>query len=110
VFGGADVPDRNAYEEKVVKRIGVWSYAKIATIIMAIFGLINGIYMAIVISLLGTRASAAVDPLTLSLGAFVIIIFPIIFAIMGFVGGIIGAWLYNMIAKWVGGVKIEFEK
>jgi hypothetical protein len=35
---------------------------------------------------------------------------PIIYAIMGFIMGVIGAWLYNLIAKWVGGVQIELEK
>ena len=104
------MPDKNAYEKKVVKRIGVWSYARMATIIMALFGLINGIYTAILLASFGVNSKGMFDPLTLSLGPLAIILFPIIFAILGFIGGIIGAWLYNLIAKWVGGVKIEFEK
>lgn len=33
---------------------------------------------------------------------------PVIYAIMGFLTGVIGAWLYNIVTKWVGGMEIEF--
>jgi hypothetical protein len=34
---------------------------------------------------------------------------PFIYAIMGFVGGIVSAFVYNLIARWVGGVEVEVE-
>jgi hypothetical protein len=33
------------------------------------------------------------------------IIFPIIYAIAGFIGGVIMAFVYNLVAKWTGGVE-----
>ena len=40
-------------------------------------------------------------------GFISIIVFPIIFAIMGFICGAIMAFLYNLFASAVGGVQIE---
>ncbi|MFH1649425.1 MAG: hypothetical protein ABIA93_02665 [Candidatus Woesearchaeota archaeon] len=37
------------------------------------------------------------------------ILYIILYGIMGFVSGIIGAWLYNVFAKWVVGIKIDLE-
>ena len=30
---------------------------------------------------------------------------PILYAVMGFIMGVIGAWFYNVIAKWIGGIR-----
>jgi hypothetical protein len=35
------------------------------------------------------------------------IVMPVIYAVVGFVGGIIAAALYNLIAKWTGGFEFE---
>lgn len=37
------------------------------------------------------------------------IFMPIIYGVMGFVGGIIAAALYNLFAQWIGGIEIEVE-
>jgi hypothetical protein len=34
---------------------------------------------------------------------------PVIYAVMGFVFGVLGAWVYNLIAKWIGGIEVEVE-
>ena len=34
---------------------------------------------------------------------------PLLYAAMGFVFGAIGAVVYNLIAKWVGGIEVEVE-
>jgi hypothetical protein len=41
------------------------------------------------------------------LGVASIIIVPIMMAIMGFIMGAIGAFLYNVAAKYVGGVQLD---
>ncbi|MFH1776920.1 MAG: DUF3566 domain-containing protein [Candidatus Omnitrophota bacterium] len=35
---------------------------------------------------------------------------PILYIILGFIGGVIGAFVYNLCAKWVGGIELEFEE
>jgi hypothetical protein len=37
------------------------------------------------------------------------IFMPIIYGVMGFVGGIIAAALYNLFARWIGGIEVEVE-
>ena len=34
---------------------------------------------------------------------------PFIYAAMGFVFGALGALIYNVVAKWVGGIEVEVE-
>jgi hypothetical protein len=40
-------------------------------------------------------------------GVFFAILFPVFYAIAGFIGGIIAAAIYNLIAKWTGGLEFE---
>ncbi len=37
------------------------------------------------------------------------IFMPIIYGVMGFVGGIVAAALYNLFARWIGGIEVEVE-
>ena len=37
------------------------------------------------------------------------IAFPIIYAVLGFIGGLLGACIYNIAAKMVGGIRVEVE-
>jgi len=41
----------------------------------------------------------------LGAGVFLIILLPVIYAVLGFVGGIISAAIYNLIASWTGGIE-----
>lgn len=41
--------------------------------------------------------------------AAMVALFPIIYAVAGFVVGILGAALYNLIARWTGGLEFEFS-
>jgi hypothetical protein len=34
---------------------------------------------------------------------------PFLYGALGFIGGVIGAFVYNLIAKWVGGIEVEVE-
>ena len=37
------------------------------------------------------------------------IFMPIIYGVIGFVGGIVAAALYNLFARWIGGIEVEVE-
>ena len=37
------------------------------------------------------------------------IFLPLAYAVMGFVLGALGAWLYNLVAKWLGGIEFQIE-
>lgn len=40
---------------------------------------------------------------------FVVLIVPIIYFLVGFVGGLINAWLYNLTVRFTGGLQITLE-
>jgi hypothetical protein len=103
-----------------VKKIGVLSFAKLHAVIMAIVGLIAGIlysFGGLIIDMLvsiGWVSSAFALTPGLSLGTVLafgaLIGMPIIFATFGFIVGLIGAFLYNLFARWFGGIEIDFEQ
>jgi hypothetical protein len=49
--------------------------------------------------------AAAVAGIMFGMGLFM----PVIYGVMGFIGGIIGAAIYNLIARWIGGIEVEVE-
>ena len=70
----------------VVKRVGVWSFARMASLIYAIIGFIAGVIIAFV-SLLGALGAAAheVPFLGAILGAGAIFILPIFYGLVGLI-------------------------
>jgi hypothetical protein len=97
----------------VVKRVGPLSAAKIAAIIYAIFGLVFGGLFSL-FGMAGALAGGVEDaPLGAGvmgmLGVGAIVILPIFYACLGFVGTLIGALLYNMVSSMVGGVEVDLQ-
>ena len=96
---------------KSIQKLGILSTAQIISIFYAIFGLFNGIAMALQVS--NPTLSASMDPTILeplsSLGWWLVLIFPIVFALIGFLGGLVISLLYNLIAKFTGGIKVKLE-
>ncbi len=103
-----------------VKKIGVLSFARLQAVMMTIIGLIAGIgysFGGLIIDMLVTigwdsPASASTTGLgfgtVLAFGA--LIGMPIIFATSGFILGLIESFLYNIFARWSGGIEIDFEQ
>ena len=48
-------------------------------------------------------------PLMLGMGMGFLLFLPVLYALMGFIFGVISAWLYNLLTKWIGGFELEFE-
>src|SRR5947207_1869540 len=48
-------------------------------------------------------------PLMFGMGLGFMIMLPLMYTLMGFVFGVIGAWVYNLLAKWIGGFELDFE-
>ena len=89
-----------------IKKVGVLSVAKFYAACTGFIGLIVGILVAITNKLL--PAARLTVPATSYLMS--IILFPIFYTLFGFIIGAFEAWLYNLIAKTIGGVQIEFDK
>ncbi len=87
----------------ILKRVGIFSAAKISGIIGVVIGLVFGFATAIVGNI------SELTGTTTELGWSSVIIFPLVYGLLGFVGGAIYAFLYNQFAKLVGGIELELE-
>ena len=99
-----------------IKRMGVFSCAKIYSITLAAMGLIVGVIYGLIFMVVGGammagggRDSGAAGASSLVIGLVMMIAIPVFYGIIGFIGGIIGALVYNVAAGVVGGLEIEIE-
>jgi hypothetical protein len=97
----------------LVKRLGVFSVAKVSGILYAVMGFIIGIIMSMASLVIGSAfqglENAPLAAFGVLFGAGAVILLPIFYGLMGFVGGALMGWLYNIIAQYVGGIEVEFE-
>lgn len=97
-------------KKMVLASIDPMSLAKV----LAVGGVIWGLLAAILFLVVGTTMQSYMGRVyqgfgMLGLGAFEIILLPILYGIFGFVSGYIGALVYNYVVKFVGGVKVELK-
>ncbi len=94
-----------------VKRVGVISLGKILGCVYALIGLIVGAFVS-VLSLAGAfAASTGGDRVAAMLfGGAAVIVFPLMYGLLGFLGGLLMAALYNVCASAVGGLEIELDQ
>jgi hypothetical protein len=52
-----------------------------------------------------TAPGAIVAGVMFGMGLFM----PVIYGVMGFILGIITAFIYNLVARWIGGIEVEVE-
>src|SRR6187549_2250017 len=97
----------------VLKSIGVLSAAKIVGVMYAVMGLIMGLIFAAMFSMIPAMAPTGTDQIPswiapmFGLGS--IVIMPIMYGIMGFIGGAIGTVIYNLLAGAIGGLELHLE-
>jgi len=100
-----------------IKKLGVLSVAKMYAAMAFVISLLIAIpygLVIIVFSMIGASSARGDAAFALGGGGVVMglgmmIGLPIIYTIMAFVGGAIGAFVYNIFAGFVGGVEIEVE-
>ena len=102
--------------EMTIRRFGVISVAKMYGLLMFIFGLIFGVLYGLFFIIFGAAMSAlASNNATASgvssvvVGVLAMIGIPIMYGVLGFIMGAIGALVYNALAGIIGGVKFELE-
>jgi threonine/homoserine efflux transporter RhtA len=94
----------------VIKRLGVVSVAKMYGAMGVLVGLLIGICFAALSTLFGSQLSgdsSGVAAWGSGMGLAAIVVMPIVYGVFTFISGLIGGWLYNMLAGMVGGVEIE---
>src|SRR5829696_412505 len=99
-----------------IRRMGVLSCAKIYSITLAAMGLIIGVIYGLIFMVVGGammagggRDAGMAGGSSLVIGLVMMIAIPVMYGIIGFIGGIIGALVYNVAAGVVGGLELEIE-
>jgi hypothetical protein len=93
-----------------IQRIHPGSLAKVLAVLYAILGVIGGVLFAAMGAMgfgLGSIPGAGGLGMGVGFGIAAIVIFPICYAVLGFVGGWVVASLYNWIARSFGGIVLE---
>ena len=104
--------------EMTIRRFGVFSVAKMQSLVMFVSGLVIGVIYGLIFIIFGAaitalapnrEGQAAGGISTVVIGIVFMIAFPIVYAIFGFIIGCIWALVYNLAAGVVGGIKFELE-
>jgi len=93
-----------------IRRIDPLSAGKVLGLIQALIGLVVGLFFSM-IAVLGMAVGGADAVLGgLITGLSAVVILPLAYGIMGFLGGVLGAFLYNVVASMAGGIELETEE
>jgi uncharacterized membrane protein len=92
-----------------IRSIGIVSTARIMAVVYGLFSLLFMPFL-----LLAALAGAASGDSTLAglgMAAVVVlaVLLPLIYAALGFLAGAIGAFIYNLAARWAGGIEITLS-
>ncbi len=96
------------------KRLTNVNPVKLGITLAVIYGIMSLIFIIpffLVMSAVGAAgAKNGVQTLpVIFTGAFMIFL-PFIYAVLGFIGGVIAALIYNLVAKWTGGVEFTTQE
>lgn len=90
-----------------VKRFGVYQTAKVSAIIYTVCSAVILIPIGLMMSMFGGNSGVSgVFPLG---GGVFFLVLPLIYGIFGFIFTAIGCAVYNLVAKWTGGIEVEVE-
>ena len=102
--------------EMTIRRFGVLSVAKMYGLVMFIGGLIVGVLYGLFFIIFGAAMSAFGNNQTTAggvssvvIGIVMMIAIPIMYGLLGFIMGAIGALIYNALSGIIGGVKFDLE-
>lgn len=89
-----------------IKELDAVSLGKLQGAILAAMALALGLILAVAV-LVGTLANGYV--LRGIFGALaIVLLFPIVYGLAGFVTGLVGGLIYNLTAQTIGGIRLKF--
>jgi hypothetical protein len=94
----------------VVRRIGVIPMAKIMAVIYSMIGLIVGTVFSLIAvtgEAFGSSVGGSSKALETLMGIGAIILFPILYGVMGFILGVLTGAIYNLASRIIGGIVFE---
>jgi len=103
----SDIPPALSVKRRI-KRIAPLQLGKMLAILYGIMGLIF-IPFFLLMSAMASQMPAQQRVGMLAFGFGFAVSAPLMYAAMGFVFGALGAVIYNLVAKWIGGIEVEVE-
>jgi hypothetical protein len=104
--------------EMTIRRFSVFSVAKIQGLLAFVIGLLIGVIYGLIFMIFGAAMSSLApqgDSQAMGgagaivIGIIIMIAVPVFYGLLGFIGGMIGALVYNAAAGIVGGIRFELE-
>ena len=92
----------------ILKSVGVISVARITALVYGCLGLIF-LPFFLLFGVVGLFAGQNKNLLPGAAAVLLSILLPVIYGAMGFIMGALGALLYNLMAKWIGGFELQLE-
>ena len=101
----------------VIRKIGVLSLGKVMALMYAGIGLVIGVRYALfavvgggaMMAMGGEEGAALGGGMMMGMGLAAVIVLPILYGVLGFIGGIISAFFFNLAAKYAGGLELEVQ-
>lgn len=86
-----------------IRRVGVLQLAKLSAVFNLLFTAILIVPMMFLVTAAGGNSNSAI-------GGLALLILPIIYCVLGFIVGAVAAFIYNLVAGWVGGIELELGR
>jgi hypothetical protein len=97
-----------------LKRVDVWSATKMGFFLNGFLGLLFGLFYALILTMVGSMIEPlsggefeSLGALTGAFGIFFAIILAIFSAVSGGITVAVLAWIYNLFARWIGGIEMD---
>ena len=94
-----------------ITRIRPLSFAKLSGTLYAVLGLVGGSLISLIALIGGVPPDTSGAPgiVRTLFGVGAVVVLPILYGGLGFLGTLLAAWLYNLLAGFVGGVEIDVQ-
>jgi hypothetical protein len=89
----------------VAQRITRFSVAQTAKVFAVIYGLLGLLFTPFFL-----LANAFAPEGQGGFGTIFALAFPVIYAVLGYLGVALGCAIYNLVAGWVGGIEVELDQ
>jgi hypothetical protein len=93
----------------IIKRVGVLSMGKVMGCVYAAIGLIAFGLVFLFMSLAAAVGPGRNQAVAQMGGVWAIIFAPVLYGVLGFLGGVLMAAIYNIAASLIGGIEIELS-
>lgn len=95
----------------VTRRIKSFNPVQLGKMLAIMYGAMGLIFCPffLLFSLFAPHPQGAHVPAIFLFGTGFALMLPVIYGIMGFILGVISGFIYNLIAKWIGGIEVEVE-